>query len=57
MGEALPTSMRQRLVRIYHAAGMTDEDIAARMTQTVYTTSRIRSSMGLAPNPRGAADA
>jgi len=52
--EALTQVDRWRLVAEFHRLGWSDEDIATHTQMTVYTTARIRSSMGLEPNENGA---
>ena len=48
--DALPTHVRWQLVVDFHSIGWTDVDIAEHTRMTTYTTARIRSSLGLAPN-------
>lgn len=48
--EELPTRLRERLVTRLHEQHWSDLEIAVHTRMTLYTTVRIRSRLGLAPN-------
>jgi hypothetical protein len=48
--ESLPTNARERLVRLLHARGWSDVQIADWTRMSTYTTGRIRTRLELAPN-------
>lgn len=53
VAEALPRMQRLRLVSRLHEHGLTDAQVAELTAYSTYTAARIRSSLGLAPNPEG----
>lgn len=51
VAEELPTKARERLFTELWAAGWTDREMAEHTRTTEYTVDRIRTRLGLLPNP------
>lgn len=53
VAEALPRTVRLRLIYSLHGLGLSDEQIAEVCAYSTYTAARIRAGLGLEANPGG----